>query len=103
MMERRMPTQGVMKYPRAEVWGSTPPVTETLTAEEAQISQSQFSVVSLGHSPSVESSRAQSLSLTSSSASTPQTRHLPPLTALPQILEAVQSSSPPRYTHWLRT
>lgn len=25
-MDMRMPTQGVMKYPRAEVWASTPPV-----------------------------------------------------------------------------
>lgn len=25
-MDMKMPTQGVMKYPRAEVWASTPPV-----------------------------------------------------------------------------
>lgn len=25
MMDMRMPTQGVIKYPRAEVWASTPP------------------------------------------------------------------------------
>lgn len=25
-MDKKMPTQGVMKYPRAEVWASTPPV-----------------------------------------------------------------------------
>lgn len=25
-MDTKMPTQGVMKYPRAEVWASTPPV-----------------------------------------------------------------------------
>lgn len=35
-MERRMPTQGVMKYPRAEVWASTPPGTESLAAKETQ-------------------------------------------------------------------
>lgn len=42
-----MPTQGVMKYPRAEVWASTPPGTESLAAKETQVSQSQFSVASL--------------------------------------------------------